>query len=179
MKRRTSLRRRPFVITIALGATAAVAALPACSGAVALNPPIPQSDAGADGATTSDAGAGCPSTPPTSGTACGLADGAECQYAATSACGVPEIFFCSRGQWSQAIVNPPPPICPATQPTVGDSCCLPGTITCPYGDCFGHPTSEFQCLNGSWIVTRPTCNPPPPFDAGSADAGSADAASTD
>ena len=108
----------------------------------------------------------CPETQPTAGDACNPALTETCGY--KDCFGSPSVSAkCDAdGKWSVAERScnpPPPPVCPATQPTAGDACDTALTETCGYKDCFGSPAVSAKCeADGKWSVAERSCNPPPP-----------------
>jgi hypothetical protein len=107
----------------------------------------------------------CPATAPTPNAACSIPSSDVCQYG--SACS-PLTFECINGAWTELHGNPPPPFCPSTPPS-GACTCMPQGFQCnyPLGTCNGVPQYEVAtCSNGYWVESIPSCNPPPPIDAG-------------
>jgi hypothetical protein len=164
--RKRSPLKRPFVLTVG---TVAAAALTACMGQVETignPPPLNPDDGGSDASQQPDGNpAGCPAQEPTSGTACSLANGTECDYG-TGSCGGGTFATCENGGWSIIISNPPAPFCPTTPP-VEFSPCYPcaGYLSCQYGTCAdAGPAGPItaQCVQGTWRHMGQSCNPPAP-----------------
>jgi hypothetical protein len=117
-----------------------------------------------------DTDCACPEDAPPAGNPCDLPADTVCTYlycdefptqSATCVDGFWEITYTS--------CNPPPPECgvdidcecPEEPPVSGGLCQLPTSEPCYYGDCFGGPTIDAQCVNGLWEVGHISCNPPP------------------
>lgn len=116
----------------------------------------------------------CPAEEPRVGGSCTRSPlASKCQYRDDCPANPTDYGFndyvCDAGVW----VRPSPVYtvkCPATEPINGSACpCGPHmpSETCSYGDCYGTPTTTAACINGAWSVSRLSCNPPPPIDAGS------------
>lgn len=183
MQKRDNARklRSPFVVTVAVAATTALAASSTGCGANV----VPNT---CDGSACNDvqAPSQCPASPPAQNSPC-MPNGLSCSYNLNpnnDSCGVrPFQFFCNNGVWQGGIstCNPPPPMCPATMPANGAPCV--GVLSCQYTmntPCGPIPVPA-MCTSGQWMVAGVSCNPPPPdagpgpTDAGSAEAGSVDA----
>lgn len=132
---------RPFLVTVALGVSAA-----GCGGQII----------GPNG--------GCPESTPSSGSAC-PGDG-TCTY--SDGCGSPITATCAGGVWSvsyEGTCNPPPPQeCPLSVPSATEYCWEPG-FTCTYTDECGQ-TITATCDGSVFQVSWPplSCNPPPPVE---------------
>lgn len=199
--------RAPFVVTVALAASAAAAG---CGGSVA-----------GEGGNPSE----CPAALPSDGSACG-ASPLACEYPSGTSCGManvstascvagawdvahygstcnppppslcpssppPQGGFCSQvgqrcefegavdecGQTSQTTAecstsyqwevstaavscNPPPPGCPATEPTIGSACADGPSTFCDYPS-LGCCPATYSCQGGTWQQLPSSCNPPP------------------
>jgi hypothetical protein len=185
--------RPPFLITVA---TLAGAIAPACGGSVTTNGTgntggsagmttgststgTTTTGMGTTG-TTGGAGGGpnedCPISQPTNGSSCAT-EGQRCTY---PYCGRPNDlqFTCTGGRWSMqptGTCNPPPPMCPTVEPTVGSPCSpVPGP--CAYtSTCCGVASQHVYGCAGEWgwqprgdagqtlfDFDAGVCAPPPP-----------------
>jgi hypothetical protein len=73
----------------------------------------------------------------------------------------PITLACTNGAWEPVgggSCNPPAPICPTATPQGGTPCY--GDLKCPYGDCYGSPTTVATCNGTTWQVIGSSCNPP-------------------
>jgi hypothetical protein len=153
--------RAPFVVTIAVLATAA------CGGQVSAGDP-------ADGGTTTETAppdtptnpqpipTTCPAAKPIEGTDCALpAESNYCGYGDCST-GGEDSWTCETGKWrnvGRSSCNPPPPECPSTEPTEGAPCDTYGWGGCYYADlCPARPAdapsgASYQCMGGAWTKT--------------------------
>ncbi len=115
----------------------------------------------------------CPRTEPKAGASCATFADLQCVYNG-SRCNEaggyePERHYsCGSGVWvAQPAPEcvPPVPTCPSSPPNDGARCT--GDLVCPYGDCYGSPTTTARCSTqaGRWSVFTSTCNPPA-LDAG-------------
>lgn len=160
--------RAPFVVTVALGATA-------CGGVSTAHDPNAKPLTGADGGPSSTS---CPTVAPVKGDPCEVPSGMTCSREAT--CSDPAGYdaTCVSGVWqvqpAYIACNPPPPpssICPVAQPGTGDYCNYVGP-ECQYGSsvCAGIPLYGATCQASQWVVVpwAGGCNPPAPwpFDSG-------------
>jgi hypothetical protein len=113
----------------------------------------------------------CPATEPREGDQCAPTVPADCTYhenECNEANGYksPIAYSCRNGVWEVSgggSCNPPAQVCPTAPPQDGTPCY--GGLKCPYGDCYGAPTTFATCTNGTWNVLNSSCNPPVP-DAG-------------
>ncbi len=175
MSRKNSKRRSPFVVTVAVAASAA-----ACGGSV-------NSDGlnGGNGGTGSSVGSGggisnppppkppkvpCPAPAPAQNTACSSV-GQSCNYKTTDECGseVSTNAVCAPdGRWDvtysgpSVSCNPPPPpvdFCPTSEPTAGQWCNVVEKKFCSYpAPCCAR---EYHCVDETWVEVTLECNPPP------------------
>lgn len=108
----------------------------------------------------------CPAAQPPSGARCDSAlDRVSCNYGWSECLRGPEYTaICRDNSWQilAATCNPPPPTCPTATPSTGESCVLPSSTECTYGDCFGAPNIYARCDAGRWQVAMASCNPPAP-----------------
>ncbi len=175
MRNRTRVARSPFVVTFAMAALAS-----ACGG----NATNDGGNAGAGGGSGGSGGAtggssgngatggggtggqpGCPIAPPELGTSCAEPE-LTCDY---NFCKPPLwqsdiVVQCVGGKWADwgiSSCNPPPPVCPPSQPANGEPCAQEGQ-SCSYGDGNCCPPTEAKCSGGQWQLLITTCNPPPP-----------------
>lgn len=111
----------------------------------------------------SDAGAGCPSSPPSEGSPC-FVNGTTCSYggAPSGYCGGGgSVTICTNGSWQyEAMAGAGAgayPACPAAIPTQGSPCQLSGCggaqPSCSYGCDQGGPASA-TCNGSTWDVVR-------------------------
>ncbi|AKT39324.1 hypothetical protein [Chondromyces crocatus] len=146
--------RAPFIVTVAVASAAVIAGLPGCGASVA-DEREPEAD-------------GCPEQPPSVGTSCNEI-GKRCDYPAAHSCAEHVEAICGAGgTWGQTVefgpCNPPPVACPASVPQQGSACELAPNEGCSYpgeSEC-GWLETYASCESGSWMVTHPSCNPPPP-----------------
>jgi hypothetical protein len=109
----------------------------------------------------SDAGAGCPTSPPPEGSSCLFENGTTCSYGASEGtCGGGTVVICTNGSWQYEAT----PLggagagvieaCPATIPTQGSPCSLSGCgaqPSCSYGCDQGGPAYA-TCNGSTWNV---------------------------
>jgi hypothetical protein len=123
-----------------------------------------------DGSDASVRNPSCPSTPPTPGAACGLADGTTCSNypsaAAGCACcsGASPSYECTGGTWVAFATGAGGGVpnvtaaCPVTVPKQGDSCVAPcggAQFSCSFDCAHGNGSvSTANCQNGSWQVLQ-------------------------
>lgn len=100
----------------------------------------------------------CPEEPPVVDTTCTLWGTPEklCSYPADDAGVAPVTYECATGVWHKL----PAPVCPTLAPVAG-AACAPLAAPCKYGDCYGVPTIQAECVESAWQVAEQTCNPPP------------------
>jgi len=109
----------------------------------------------------------CPADLPAYGAPCGEV-GAICDYPG-GACDIGMTATCGDDlTWSVYDAGscnpPPPPSCPAELPEQGAPCDPTWEEYCSYPvdtGC-GPIDAQAQCVDGTWQVAIPTCNPPPP-----------------
>jgi hypothetical protein len=173
---RTSQLRQPFVVTVALGASAV-----ACGGEVVDDASTGNTSDATGGASAGGSGpvggtatggapasTTCPASLPEHGDPCRVAAGIECFFG-TDGCGESAFARCVGGLWDVSsgwgTCNPPPPpddFCPVVEPSPGEYCNTSPGLWCPYGDCDGWPLAEARCEGFAWEVSHNSCNPPAP-----------------
>lgn len=60
---------------------------------------------------------------------------------------------------------PVPQPCPTAAPRQGEACLPLENDVCGYDRCGGldgHFTTDGRCVDGRWVISHATCNPPPP-----------------
>ncbi len=174
------LSPRRFVGALALVGLAAsgLASASGCSSS--------STDTGSGDASTGDKT--CPTSPPTPGAPCALADGAECNNypqatPGCACCGSTVVsYICSQGKWEERYSAAsgggasPAFICPTDVPNNGDSCtpsCGGPSQQCNYDCAHGHGSvSSATCVNGAWHVSQSeiACEAPDAGDGGASDA---------
>lgn len=103
----------------------------------------------------------CPTSEPTSGTYCEVAEDRYCSYPTSECC--PDVEArCLDNEWEVLISScnpPPPPPCPEEMPEDGSSCapedvCGYSVQTCSYGVCDEGGTDAFTafCDGSTWSV---------------------------
>jgi hypothetical protein len=138
-------------------AAAAAAVVAACGMDDSVTPEA--LDGGGEGGAAPDGG--CPTTRPTTGTACTLPEGTTCDF---GLCGT-RLAQCSRGTWVVATNDPPRPPCPEIAPNIDTPCpaCWSADVTCNYGsdDCSlpdaSDNTTLASCPDGGWVVEFRPC----------------------
>jgi hypothetical protein len=170
MARPTKILKRAFIVTVATAAAATGAI--ACdnnASEVISNPPICELPEDCSSPQ-------CPSTEPANGSACPALDLA-CSYGDDICTEV--MATCGADGWEvypASSCNPPPPMCPADEPTVGELCepdleaFEPYPSYCPYDvstPC-GEASTVLGCaadVNDEWVWTLqeapPACDLPP------------------
>ncbi|NRA34192.1 MAG: hypothetical protein HRU17_12705 [Polyangiaceae bacterium] len=152
---RISSLKAPFVVTVAVVGMGAGG----CTG---------NSDSAPTGNTANSANpAECPTLEPTGDAVCAVAADVACNY--NNGQGQGTNANCAEGKWvvntyEDTLTGNPPepePMCPDAAPTSGDLCWYYGE-SCGYGDCYGTPTTDASCVDGSWLVSIMSCNPPMP-----------------
>jgi hypothetical protein len=155
--------RSPFVVTVALAATAM-----GCGGSTSGGEGTGGSS-GAGGGISNPPPIKCPESAPTDGATCDVGIG-SCNYSVGTLCNPKKATAtCPDGTWLVDLTppystgcNPPPPpdTCPYVEPTLGEWCNLVSDKTCTYPDVCCPPS--YSCVNGVWTDVSPSCNPPPP-----------------
>ncbi len=159
-------RRQPFVITVAVVASATVFA---CGGNTSKDSGSGGTgSSGGSGGTGNASGSGgsspgCPSELPASGTSCSLPTDSTCSYT-QGACCPPWEATCADGVWQAygSSCNPPAPApCPDTVPANGSACGSAGqcgidyTSYCSYDICSdGTASITAECNGLTWTVTQ-------------------------
>ena len=128
------------------------------------NPGTPQ---GGDGGAS-----GCPTNPPSNGSACFLANNATCNYNAAQipnceCCGAGgTTYICSNGKWEEEATSAggaagagAAPACPVTVPEAGSACTsyyggcgAPAQQLCSYS-CAQGGSQEATCNGSEWTIT--------------------------
>lgn len=107
---------------------------------------------------SSDAGTGCPPSPPAEGSSCPFEEGLTCNYGGSAGvCGGGDTVTCSNGSWQYAATPGAGAIqaCPVTIPTPGSPCSLSGCgaePSCSYGCDQGGPAYA-TCNGSTWNVS--------------------------
>ncbi len=115
-------------------------------------------ECGSGGSTAS----GCPEQVPADEASCGD-ERIRCEYLDDDPCKESYIAECGLNQtWNVVAewVKCTEPTCPQEMPGGGQSCDAPDTEVCDYED--GICPVEARCIDGTWALSGPTCNPPPP-----------------
>jgi len=104
----------------------------------------------------------CPDEVPTAGEPCGGFEAPVCTYGDCDGAPTTEAE-CTDGKWVVSEFTCDPPSrdpCPEELPEQDAACAYVGD-SCGYGDCDGGPTTVADCRNGSWDLSKVSCNPSP------------------